>query len=126
MAGINDVLCGGDPEAVAELIGSLDRLVNATVQQIEDLPDTVDREVVVQARRALFHARCIVDLVRGGPGGFVSGALTEFSYHWRPRVLEVCGGNEQRVTIFIVEAVKLAMRLGLSFDDLVTEDVPGL
>jgi len=30
------------------------------------------------------------------------------------------------VTIFIVEAVKLAMRLGLSFDDLVTEDVPGL
>ena len=123
MAGINDLLCGGDREAAAEIFGALEVLTETLAQQVRDMPDTVDRELVAQATRVLFHARCIVGLLRGGPGDIVSKTLMEFCRRWRPRVLEVCGGCEQRVTVYIVTATELAMRLGLSFDDLVAEGV---
>ena len=125
MSEVNDLLCGGDPKAVAEAVNFLDAMAGMLDRQIKGLPDTIDPALVALARRILFHARCMVDLLKGGSGDAVSKALIEFCYRWWPEILRACGGNEQRATVYIVEATNLAMRLGLSFDDLVAEEVPG-
>ena len=90
---------------------------------LRDTPERIgDERRRAACRRMLWHSRELVGLM-SGRGNPVDRALVDFAGHFAPEVIAYCGGVEPAAVNFLIGAGRLAMRLGLTTEDLVADEV---
>jgi len=107
----------------AELVDVIASRCDVLEGVLRDTPERIgDERTRAACRRMLWHSRQLVGLM-SGRGNPVDRAMVDFAGHCAKQVIAHCGGNEAAAVNFLIGAARFAMRMGLTTEDLVADEV---